>query len=163
MNARSKPQHRKIIAQRHERHVHAVGDEADVQPIGQTQHALNDIVVPRQRHRTAVAQVSEERQAGVDAGPQFVERRIAMAGRNANALLDKDPRDARAWVAFRRERDDPRQAAGRVEQPLHRVDIGRPGVCRRMRADVAGLFIEKRALDVDAPNHVAIAGSASCR
>ena len=37
--------------------------------------------------RAAVAQMSEQRQAGVDAGPQFVERRIAMAGRNADALL----------------------------------------------------------------------------
>ena len=59
-------------------------------------------------------------------------------GRNADALLAKNPRHARTVVALGRERDDPRQAAGRVEQPLHRVDIGRPGVCRRMRADVPG-------------------------
>ena len=71
-------------------HVHAIGDKTDLKTIRQAQYPLNDVIVPRQQHRAAVAKMGEQRQAGVDAGAQLVKRRIAMAGGNADALFRQD-------------------------------------------------------------------------
>ena len=56
-----------VVSQCHHRHVNAIGNEADGQAVGQAQHALNDVVVPRDQLGAGVAQVSEHRQSGVDA------------------------------------------------------------------------------------------------
>ncbi len=89
----------------------------------------------------------------VDRRPQFVERRVAVAGRDADALVGQHSRDGQLRIAFGRERDDPGEAAGGFEQTIH--DIGRSllrGV-RRMGTDVARLLVEERPFDVNALNH----------
>ena len=76
-----------------------------------------------------------------------------MPGRNANALPCQVFRHAGVGIAFGCKGYNLRESTRGVEQPLHRIDIGRLGGFGRMGANVAGLFIQERALDMDSPNH----------
>src|SRR4051812_34303674 len=76
-----------------------------------------------------------------------------MSGGNTNLLLCEGFRDARLCVAFGCERDYLCESAGGIEQPLHRIDVGRLRRFHRMSSNVARLLIEEWALDMDAPDH----------
>ena len=75
-----------IVAERRERHVSAIRDEAQPQAIGKTERALDDVVVAVHEHRAPVAHVREHRQAGVDGAAQLIERRIGVSGGNDDAF-----------------------------------------------------------------------------
>ena len=132
-----------VVAQRRVRYVDAVGDESDMQAIGQTEHTLNHVIVPRQNLRASITQMGHKREASVDAGQKLVECGITMAGRYTYTMIHEHSRYSCAFIAFRRERDNASQTASRVEQSLHRIDVGPTGVRRRMRTDVARCVVEE--------------------
>ena len=120
--------------------------------------ALDDVVVPVQQHRAAIAEVGEQRQAGVDGRAELLHAGIAMAGGNEDALFGEKLRRFLARIAFRRERDQPHLAVGGVQQAAHRFRPGWANVLDRVCADVALQRIDERAFQVDAPDHFADQG-----
>ena len=55
-----------IISQRGPRGRAAVGNKREPEPVRQAQCPLNDVVMPRQQHRAAIAQMGEHRKPGID-------------------------------------------------------------------------------------------------
>ena len=80
------------------------------------QHSLDDVVVAMQEQRTAVAQMREHRQAGIDAAQKLLEARIAVPGRNDDLLPGQPTSYLQARVVFRREGHDPHEPLGGVDQ-----------------------------------------------
>jgi hypothetical protein len=56
-------------------------------------------------------------------------------------------------VALRGKRHDSRQSTGRIQQPLHEVDVGESRAIFGVRADITDILVQKGSLDVNAPYH----------
>ena len=141
-----------VVAQSRRGHVNAVGDEADRQSLAQAQRTRWMMLSCRcKHHRAAVAEMSEQRQPGVDGGAKFVDAGIAMPGRNKNLPTGEPPGRLESRIALRRECDQPCQAATCVHERFHQVDVAQANVLRRMGADVSGRFVDERPLNVQAP------------
>ena len=83
----------------------AVGDIANPERVAQAEDPFDNIVVARKRDRTAVSQVGNHRQSGIDGRVELIERRIAMACGNHHAFIRKKADRLHAWIALRRKRD----------------------------------------------------------
>ena len=92
----------------------AVGDEHDRQSVGKAQCPLDDIVVPVDDARAAVAQVGKHRQSRIHCRLELVQTRIAMPGGNPNALIGKKSGHSQAVIAFGGQGDQ-------TDQPFRRV------------------------------------------
>jgi hypothetical protein len=73
-------------------------------------------------------------------------------GGHADIGAGKHARNGEARIVLRRERDEPREPAGRVEQPIHCIAVGGAHGIARVGAAVAVGRADERALDVD-PAH----------
>ena len=82
----------------------------NAKPIGQTQHALHDVLVPMHHHRAAVPRVREHRDARVDGALEHVAGGVRVPGGDDDPFAREQPDHGEARVLLRRERDDPGQA-----------------------------------------------------
>lgn len=143
------------VFQHIERDVDAVRDEAEPEPLVQTEGALDDVFVAVHLYRATVSEMSEHAQTGVAGGPELVERGIAMASGDGDALRGEEGGGFAAVVVLGGECDELCEASGGGEEALRVVDVGRFHGVRRVGTDVAFDRIDEWPFDVDAGDHLA--------
>jgi hypothetical protein len=117
------------------------------------QGPLDEVVVPRQVEGTAIAEVRDHREPGVDRRAELVERRVAVAGRHRDAVPRQERGGREPRVALRRERDEPHEAGTGLEDPLGSAHGRRHDLRGIVRPRAAGLAAQERPLDVEARDH----------
>src|SRR4051794_19641120 len=109
--------------------------------------------MPRQHRGTAVTKVREERKTRVDAGPQFIQRGIAMPGRNANPHARQLLRYPLPGIALWRKSYDSHPTISGIQHSRHRLRIRESRVALWVRPDVSVGWIQKRSFNMKAQQH----------
>ena len=122
------------------------------------EQALDDIIVPVEFGRNPVAEMGAKLRARFDGCVNIRIRGIRVPERNLYPHADSMPDDIRAARQFRRQGQEPDQAAGSFLEPVEIGDVGQPHVSRVVGAAVAGKRREPRAFDMVAADGFADRG-----
>ncbi len=133
----------------------AVGDEGEVEAVGEGECALDDVVVSVHEHGAAVAEVSEECEAGVDSGSELVEGGVGMSGGGVDVVRDEALDEAGVGIGFWGEGADACESVGGVEEAFELVEIGGSDGVFGMCAAVAVEGADEGAFDVESGDDLA--------
>ena len=122
------------------------------------EHSLDDVVVAVQEERTAVAQMREAGEPGIDRPRKLLKRRVTVARRHHHTRHHQPAGCRKPLVAFRREREQPHKALPGIEHLLRHPRAGRQHVRDRMGPHVSRQRADEWPLHVDPGHHVANSG-----
>lgn len=105
-----------VVTEREEGDVGAVGDEGEVEAVGEGECALDDVVVSVDEHGAAVAEVCEEGETGVDGGSELIEGGVGVSCGGADVIRDEALDEAGVGIGLWGEGEDACESVGGVQE-----------------------------------------------